>query len=294
MNGISNFIKTLFPSTEKRRLLALMDAVYGDLEKNVLPTLQVEDSVFSALPLYNNVSDRLAGPNGPSDYKGQAVSYLRNTVEFVLDERNNMLAMFENAFATSIEVEGLDYKKAHLMHLVTGFVFATEFLSKLTYILSAQAANVTYGRKGIESEYEEFLNDSENLMSFAIFTTVLRTKPKDLSKELDKIKNMSFDADTHATMQRIHKGKIDPFRMNMVPVIFEIAQFIGEAQNDSLRTQRELTEARLKATQYNILLLEADARSAEPDEKEAIEKQIKYWRGYIVKLEEKLEDLNDV
>ena len=95
-------------------------------------------------------------------------------------------------------------------------------------------------------------------------------------------------------MQRLHRGKLDPFRMNMMPVVFQISQFFGELANDSIRANRDATNARLKATQFQIMLLESEKSGADEDELRAIEKQIKYWRNRLVVLEEELEELNDV
>ncbi len=294
-NGIIGFVRSLFPSTEKRRLISLMEAVYSDLEKNILPSLQMEDSLVKDQAIYGKLDMYLGGANGPKDYKGQPIAYLRDTAEFMLDQKNNMIDLMDKAFAKSIEVEGLDYKRAHLMHLVTGFVFATEFISKLTYVLSASAVDKLYRKGSIEREYSDYLNESETQISFAIFTSVLRTKPKDLARDLDKIKNISFDPETHEMMQRVHNAnKLDPFRMGAIPIIFELTQFFGEIQNDLIRANRELTAARLKSTQYQIMLLEAEARDASPEERKVIEKQIAYWRTQVTKLETRLEEINDV
>ncbi len=291
--SLKNFVAALFPSTESSRLRTLLENSYSTIEKNILPSLQYEDSVVEKTGLYITVDRNLKGTFGPDGYKGDLVKYLRNTMVFMLKERSKVLDIYERSFSKTVETAALDYKKAYLMEYVSGVVFFADYVSKLSYALTSLAVNDTYKKQGIEDEYVKECTDVAMMRTFATMCNVLNTKTSDFGAALDALQDISFDVRTDDTMQKAYGSKLNPMKMGYMPVVSDIAILFGELYNAVYKAIFDYHRDRYEASKMNILFLERQKAGASPEELAAIEKQLLYYRAQLQKHQEKMEAMKD-
>lgn len=293
--SLKTFFSMIAPSTERRRLVKTMEMMYDDIDKVIMPTLGIGDNVVNNSRTYQAVDRALASSMGPDGYRQDMVfRWLREKpVQTMVDEGPAIIKLIEKSFSDSIETEGLDYKRANLIQYVSGLVFFVEYISKLTFVVSAEASDNPMTKKKLLDEYREYITNSENLQTFVILTSIFDIKAKELGKALSKLEGISFDPRSHDAVMKVNKG-IDPLKMNLIPGIGHLALIFGSIVNTLEHRKMEGLKERLTATKMQILYLQ---RLREGDlseeEREALEKQIAYYQGQVAKIDTKIESMRN-
>lgn len=291
--SLKTFFSLIAPSTEKRRLLKTMEVMYDDIDKVIMPSLAFDDNLVRNTKTYHRVNSALEGRDGPDNYRSDMViRFLREgPIQTMIDEGPAIMRIVEKSFEKDIEVDGLDYKRANLIQYVTGMVFFVEYISKLTFVVSAEASENPMTKKKLIEEYRDFITNYENLKTFVALVNVYSIKAKKLSEALDKLQGVSFDPRTHDAVMKVNKN-IDPLSMNIVPGVGHLALLYNYIVNSIDERRMMGLKDRLTSTKMQILYLQRMQDGELTDEeRESIEKQIRYYQGQVGKIEAKIESL---
>jgi hypothetical protein len=289
--SFNKFFASISPSLERDRIVRSLEKAFKAIETTVLPSVQFEDKLVADQRVIDNLDTMFK--SSAEGYRGQPITFIRMVGQELVSNRSKILDIFERSFNKEIQVDAIDYKKAHLIEYAAAIAFYVEYTQKLVFAVTAAAVKNVYQKQGIVEEFTQFCSDPAAIRSYAIICGALFVKPEKLSVTLDKLKSISYDPDSHDIMVRMKGKEVDPMQMNMIPLIGHISLLFGEMINAAFDHHLKRSEEILQSTQLHIYYLERQKEGASEDELKALEKQIAYYRERVAKLEARIEGMRE-
>lgn len=261
---IVDYIKKLFKSFRKNDVREKIRIVRHKLTAAVSPTADL----LAASPVYKETefvssygkrfiaswraflpSRNKANPNQPflsllNPALARAVLLLDQLDDYVSKQMDEV-----------IHVEGITYQKATVLRLIDLLDFFADYAIRQMSYLIASETNLSVFEKPDTRPFskaeDEFLLGANELAYFRLIE-LLSNDPKVILQQIVKVQDTIVLGDT--TRNALNAASTDPLRLDFLPVVSNVALWLGERQVDR---DAETLERSMKEERYIKLRLEA-------------------------------------
>lgn len=279
--NISNYVKTLQGVIAKDSVINALEAANQDFTTKVQVILCTAESAFKTMTLKSKEVIGFDERYRTELKLGRNVKLftdLQMRMDRVVDNLETLRQEIIKTLPETVSSTTIDYRSASLMQLVSyaGFLmrFTRRFIETATiYETEAVGMYEDYQKNNLNRGEAGWID--KHFMSFLDVLRIFSDDKNAFKKKFDTIPNVQVDPDEHTGFAVFGQGKMDPFRMGIIPVSLNPAFHIGkwwaefqawrykEAQDDLMRIQRRI-----------MLLEEAQAGNSNPK----VEAEIKILR----------------
>lgn len=289
--SIGKYVSSLLPSFTRDTIEEDIRILREDLSHNTIPPFEAGAEYFKTEGLksksakdFDKVFHRTV--DVPRDIDGDYVYVTYRSLKRALETLRALEERLDKTFSKDVSGSAMSYGKANVLRYIETVSFATKYARKLL-LWTYHEEHMHFGRKLNEPFTKaevKWLMDNRNGFLYSI--KVLKNKPSEIVKALAAIPDMVVvPEEVPLAEQTVGANKLDPLRMNLVPVIgnliYHVRMAITEYQVEKYRAGQE----EKRALEYRLLALK-EARNGEHDAK--LEQQIEYTENRIKKLNHKL------
>lgn len=280
---LSQYLKTLMPSTETRELKHSLQANYENVSGHIVPALETIGTVFNheyrwKAPTLVQVEKLLRDSlsRGPLKMHNNP-----GLLEMLTDVFNNMSTTLpyirgevDKSFGREFTNIGLTFAKGNLIQFGEVADFTVYYARVLINYLTSNELMRLNGRTRDENlpvGDEEYLN--ANAPVFANAMKIMAYPVKDLKDQLRKIPDMVASEETEGSAKiMVGAGALDPLGFASLPfpisIIYHMRLGMAEKQAEEL----EAIKAEAKMVEYRILLIKQRQAGGQGDA--AVEREL--------------------
>lgn len=295
---VSNYIVSLLPSFEKRRVMEDIRVIRQELTENTLLPYQAADEFF-------NQWDFISGPvrdfdkrfqsRVKTDFKGNYVRVTYKVLNRISDNLDTLEALVDNYFSKDIMREGMTYLKANLLQYVETITFAMRYsrsLLRWTYAMEVaeQTENRELADHPLTPAEMQWLAKAEGDFGHAI--RILSGTKRDLKKAVDDIPDVVINPDNADVVTRtLGLSKVDPLQIGLISSrlnpIYHIRMAVAEWQVQRYKTVAE--ERRL--IEYRLMQMKELQKDGHTDAR--LGKNIEYTESRLEKMNYRLHRMEE-
>lgn len=294
--SIKKFIQNVFSPTESSMIISGLRENIKNAEENVIKILEVNDKDVSKFNTYVLLDKWLRTETLTSKtYKKDTLfEYLQVVTQRLIDKQNDLIRYYEKSFNADVTLNGLDYRRANLLHLAASIDFFLDYVVKATALITEEAVSSNYPNKKLARLYRDQVSSVDKLRAFAVTSSVLGKIGKSMIKELDALADIPFVVESAEHLESTYRDKLNVTKSNLVPLVGHVSLFIGDVVNTFIKWRYDRAEALLDLTRIELMYAKRDREgNLSPEERVALEKQIENLQKRIAVLETKMESMLD-
>lgn len=179
------------------------------------------------------------------------------------------------------------------MQLCAAIDIFYELLVKFISVASSQTVKDVYAKQKVTQQYAKELADDKTARVLGFICALIHKKPSDLESAFKAMKDVPYVADRANEITRVYKDRLDPMKSGLAPGFGHLVVFIGGLMNEWQTYRRDRAKEILKQVRMEQIYRKRAMEGASPEELAALEEQIKAGERRIMKLEQKIKDLED-
>lgn len=294
-SGIWDFVDTILPSFERIQILDEVERVIKDTKEVVLPGLDINDETIRSSATHNMVFNAL-NRSGGKLFKGNVVNYIKKVTELTIDGKDDLIKLVEKTFNRKISKEGLDYKRGHLLHLVSLLEFYNRYAIQFLLVTTKEVLDDKY--YPVDKVESMFVKDSDNINKFVAVCHALEHEFKNYTKLMVKVDGITMDEDTREVTETTLGEDADPLSVGFYTVDFNPFYLIGKVANQIYVFFFDIKREQARKLALHVTKLKQQREGASEEEIAAIDKAIGYHSDRLNKMngeiEEVLADARDI
>lgn len=292
--SITKFVEQVFTPTEKEVLIKGLEQNVANHEILAMELTEIGDAPLRNTAIYQRYDRALrTNVHAASVYKGDLVRFLALTANKIEENVGKYTKYIEQSFDREVTRNGLDYRRAHLMQLCAAIDLFYSNLTKFIAVASAQTVKDVYAKQKMTQQYDKELSHDNTVRAMGYIVALLWKKPSELEAMLKDMKDIPFVEDRANEITRVYKDRLDPMKSGLAPGFGHIAVFIGGLINEWQTYRRDRAKEILKQVRIEQIYRKRAQEGASPEELKALEEQIKAGERRIIKLEQKIKDIED-
>lgn len=261
--------------------------LFTELATNVRPSYTIDDKIGNNSDIYRLV-ERMVKRQCPT-YKGNLTRYIRESIDLVIGNETKIKDMLLKRFKLDVFKKALDYERYRLLQLLSAIEFLNNYAAKFACVIVREELGDPYAP--VDKDFMSFCSEPQNIDVFASVLNLARTDIKKLEKELEKLKEISFDPE--------NTGVVTGLGIEDDPVGLKHSDFwsagwlIGQLYNGYIVWRYNLAEETKGKQEQQVIFLERQKAGADESELAEIQKKIDYYNNNINKLTMYMEEIED-
>lgn len=243
-----NYVSSLLPSFEKRRVMQDIDNLRQSLVEFTLPPYNNAVDVFDRDWKWKSRDlekfDKELVRKAKTDFKGNYVMIIQKTLNRVSDNMDTLENLIDKSFQDDIVGRVLTYQRATMLRYVEMIGFAIRYsnlLLRWTFAMEHTARGNDRSGQVLPAE-EKWLKEKEGEFFEAI--RVLSTTKKDLVDSIEKVPNVEITEDNEETVAAtMGINRLNPMRMNLISKdwnpIYHVRMAIADWQVNRYKANKE-------------------------------------------------------
>lgn len=282
-NPLTSFFNALLPTFTRDRVEDDSRAVRKELLDSTLPMLNLPAVMGSDYYVVEALDKELSRVG----LRGNIWAELRELLHKRLSEWEKLNDILEDSFQKEIVTDGMDYYRLQILFVVSLYRFWGEYVRKLILV---SAARTRGSMKGINKEYQDFVEDKQHREAFVSITEIMKMEFRDVKIAAEKGKDISVvngpGSDNIAKRAQGIKSGFVPIALNPILYINRLFNQLVAFRYDLIKQQKE-------ALEMEIMYMERQKAGATEDELAEIETVIQKMKSRIAVLEAKIEDIKE-
>jgi len=285
--NLSNYVKKLKPVTEKYELLSSLDQAVGELNNKTIPIVSTTAAALKTIEFKSKEAKILADKYRFAFKVNKNESIFSHLLQRLNEVNKNMLfikSKIDQITTETISSLQIDARTATCMQMVESCSYIARYARKFIEYISiletdASGLYIDYKKNNITSGEIKFI---ENRLAF--FLNALEQVSEvdyKFKKKFEEIPNVVLGNDDKAVSTLFSKNKLDPYRMNFIPVKLNPFFLIGKWYVEYQANRHKEAQEDLIRIKNRIYLLE-QANKGHSDPK--IEKEIELLSNKAEKL----------
>lgn len=292
--SISSFVSQVFTPTEKDILIKGLEQNIEDHAILGMELAEFGEAPFRPTRAYMHYDRVLkTNPHASGVYKGDLVRFLTLTIEKIEKNRPDYIKMIEGSFDREITRNGLDYRRIHLLQLCAAIDAFYDIVTKWIAVASAESVQDLYAKTKLIDQYRKEIMHDNTIRALGFIIKLVHTEPSKLDGLFKQMKDIPYIEDRASDVERTYKDRLDPMSTNIAPVFGHIAVFIGSLWNSWIAYRRDRAKEILKQVRMDQIYRKRAMENASPEELKQLKEQIKAGDRRIIKLEQKIKDMED-
>lgn len=297
--NISQYIKTLLPSTETRELKFRLQSNLENVTGHMLPTVDRVSAIFDRQYVWKSKSVQSVEKQLHEAMKTSPMKFFRDAslLEVLKDVYSNMTTTIpfireevDKTFSREFTNIGLTFAKGNLVQYAEVSDFVVFYSRVLLNFVTSYELMVLEGRtrdENLPRGDEEYL--MANAAVFANAMKIMSYNTKDLKDQLRKIPDMVIDPETEDSAKiMIGASNLDPLGFASLPFPISLIYHFGLARAESQVEELEAIKAETKIVEYRCILLKQRIDGGNGDA--AIENELSIQEDRLFKLRKKKAD----
>lgn len=290
--SLKSFYLKLLPDIKKRDMLLDMTSIYEELNTIVAPMYGLDVK----LTISGKVGERLAGAlkRGYSKHSGSVYFDVKRAIETIASQEDDVFKMVESTFNNEIIKAIIDYRSLNIIKYVESIHFFNQYARQLlTALVLEEFKDDPYLVTPVDKEATTFVLDPANINAFVKVIDVLTMDVSDFTKAIKNLEGFVFNEENYDAVKASNGRKLDPLTLGLLGN-YNPFLFFGKLSNDWRLTRHERNKETLSKLQLTILALKQRQEKTEtPEERERLEKQIKYHANRANRLNGKIEAMEE-
>lgn len=284
--GLVTFIDSMLPSFERTIIEKELERLFKQMEELVLPATEIGDQVISRSKTYG-ILERELKRNGNA-FKGRPSFYVNSVVAKVVDEQRDLFSLIEKIFSKEVEREGLDYKRAHLLHFISLLEFFNDYCMK--FYLSATKEIMENEYHPVDKEEKHFAQDHNNAIKFAHILKALEKGFKGIDKALEPVKGTHVDLDDVELFEAMAGADADPLKVGFYTVDYSPFYLVGKVYNAIYVWLFEYKKHQRDKLEQHVAFLNRKKASGDIKDMKNIEEVISHHSNRLNRLNAEIEE----
>lgn len=291
--GLFDFIGGMLPSFNRSDIHNEIDRVMKDMDGAVLQAADVMRRDIEKTEAYALMNIVLK--NNTRDYRGDVPEYLKKIINKALEERRDLDKTIERLFNKEVHREGLDYKRGHILHLISLIEYFNSFV--MYFMLTATKESINDPFYPADKRDREKVMFKPNVEKFASICAALEVGFKKFDKLMVKVDGITLDEESRDIVDATVGKDVDPLKTGFYSVDTNPFYLSGKIKNSIYVWFFEFKQTQLEKLKLHVMKLNKQRDNVEGDTT-ALDKSIAYHSNRLNKLsaeiQEELDDVYDV
>lgn len=283
--GLVAFIDSMLPSFERTIIENELTRLFKQMEEILLPATEINDTVIDRSKVYAVLAKEL-GRNG-NDFKGRPSHYINSVIAKAINEKDDLFKLIEKVFSREVEREGLDYKRANILHFISLLEFVIDYGMK--FYLSSTKEVMDNKYHVVDKEEYAFASNHGNATKFAHLLKALEKGFKGIDKALKPVEGTVVDLDDIELFETMAGVDADPLKVGFYTIDYSPFYLVGKVFNSVYVWLFEYKKHQRDKLEQHVMYLKRKRDAGEGD-LESLEKIINHHSGRLNILDAEIEE----
>lgn len=287
---LSKIFSGLLEKTDKKIVMTRFDDIAVNIRDNTAPMCLLDATVGASTPPYKALDEIFKSRRlNVSGYGRSPILFIKESIDKFIDQRADWEILFKDSFRRDVFKEAMTYDQIQLLTFLLLLEEADTYIRKFLYVVARLEVNEPLKPK--EKHFYEDAMSQDSMYKLVVVLNALQAGPKEIAKSLSKIKDINYQPGEEDIIARLKGKAADPFQANLIPVIGDIAVFLGELHNLYVKRKYDMAAEEAQRLSTTVYYLERRKDGAGEEELATIQKQIDYYTNRINLLNARIEDI---
>lgn len=303
--GLSKYLSIIFPRFEKQSTLKSLDRTIKGIKQNVGLYGSVDSRMYRGVitqnytDLTNALSDSIASckdvvarskKSAIKSYHGDLIALIEAVSDNLVTEHDKIASAVTRVYDETVQVNNIDYQRANLLVYIGLIPHFNNYARRLLLTMTNDLLGDTVASSPVDAADRVYIKDIKNVQAFAKALVTFSLPFGEVFTAFENGKGIQYDEKSAYTVYTQNGGKVDPFKMRLLPIVGDIVLMFGRLNNLRIASDQEIIKEECDKLSVTIMLLKRKTEKAvDPTEIEKLNKQIAYYSNRINKLRGSLE-----